>query len=177
VASAIFRGWTLGIVFTAASLHGAGNGSRSHAAETERDMKAAAGTGEAALWDAGRSYQRVILRDMVVEVRLGLHPWERHPERPQRVVVNVELFARQDGPFAGSGVAAVLDYDRIRDAVRAWPLRGHTDLIETLLEELVALCFADGRVEACRVSILKPDIFNETGGAGVEIYRVRGEGA
>ncbi|MBL9011813.1 MAG: dihydroneopterin aldolase [Alphaproteobacteria bacterium] len=140
-------------------------------------MKAAAGTGEAALWDAGRSYQRVILRDMVVEVRLGLHPWERHPERPQRVVVNVELFARQDGPFAGSGVAAVLDYDRIRDAVRAWPLRGHTDLIETLLEELVALCFADGRVEACRVSILKPDIFNETGGAGVEIYRVRGEGA
>ena len=41
------------------------------------------------------------------------------------------------------------------------------------LEELVALCFRDARVEACRVSIVKPDIFNEAGGAGVEVYRVR----
>ena len=138
-------------------------------------MKAAAGTGEAALWDAGRSYQRVILRDMVVEVRLGLHPWERHPERPQRVVVNVELFARQDGPFAGSGVAAGLAPAPRPPPVRACPLRGKTDLLRTLLEELVALCFADGRVEACRVSILKPDIFNEAAGAGLEVYRLRSE--
>jgi hypothetical protein len=28
-------------------------------------------------------------------------------------------------------------------------------------------------VVACRVSIFKPDIYNEAGGAGVEIYRVR----
>lgn len=130
------------------------------------------GGGAAPLWDAGRGYQRVMLRDMVVEVRLGLHPWERHRERPQRIVVNVELFAHQDGPFSG-GAESVLDYDPIRDAVKAWRGRGHTDLIETLLEELVTLCFANRRVEACRVSIVKPDIFNETAGAGVEVYRVR----
>jgi dihydroneopterin aldolase len=124
------------------------------------------------LWDAARGYQRVILRDVVTEVRLGLHPWERHPERPQRIVVNVELFAHQEGAFGGR--ESIVDYDAIRDELKAWSRRDHVDLIETLLEELVGLCFRDGRVEACRVSIVKPDIFNEAGGAGVEVYRVRG---
>jgi len=45
--------------------------------------------------------------------------------------------------------------------------------IETLLEELVKLCFRDKRVRACRVSIFKPDIYNEAAGAGVEIFRER----
>lgn len=129
----------------------------------------------APLWDAARGYQRIILRDVVTEVRLGLHPWERHPEKMQRVVVNVELFAHLDGPFTVGGVEGVLNYDSIRDALRAWPQRPHTDLLETLIEDLIAVCFHDARVEACRVSILKPDIFNEAAGAGLEVYRRRNE--
>lgn len=120
------------------------------------------------LWDAARSYQRVILCDLVTEVRLGLHPWERHAERMTRIVVNVELFSHADSRDG------FIDYDAIRDALKAWSGRAHVDLIETLLEELVALCFHDARVEACRVSIVKPDVFNEAAGAGVEVYRVRG---
>ncbi len=98
-------------------------------------------------------------------------------ERPTRIVVNVELFAHLQRPFSGAGVESVLDYDTIRNELRAWPRKGHTDLIETLIEELIALCFRDPRVEACRVSILKPDIFNEAAGAGLEVYRLRSEQA
>ena len=123
------------------------------------------------LWDPAASYQRIILRDVVTEVRLGLHPWERHPERLQRIVVNVELFVRQ---AKVKGRESFVDYDTVRDELKTWPRRDHVDLIETLLEELVTLCFRDARVDACRVSIVKPDIFNEAGGAGVEFYRVRG---
>jgi len=32
---------------------------------------------------------------------------------------------------------------------------------------------ADERVDACRVSIMKLDIFNEAEAAGVEVYRTR----
>ena len=35
----------------------------------------------------------MMIRDLVTEVRLGLHPWERHPEKPQRIVINVEMYA------------------------------------------------------------------------------------
>jgi len=114
----------------------------------------------------------MMIRDLVTEVRLGLHPWKRHPEKPQRIVVNVELFAAP--PRAKfKDVSSVVDYDYIRDVLKKWPRRRHTVFIETLLDELVKLCFRDKRVKAARVSIFKPDIYNEAAGAGVEVYKVR----
>ncbi len=120
------------------------------------------------VFDPLRSHVRVVLRDVQTEAQVGLHDWERHPERPTRLVVNVEMWA----PL---GVAAgFIDYDRVRAAIRAWPSRPHTDLLETLAEELVAVCFEEGRVQACRVSVMKPDVFNDAAAIGVEFYRVRG---
>jgi dihydroneopterin aldolase len=116
----------------------------------------------------GEGYVRVVLRDVQTEAHVGLHPWERHPERPTRLVVNVEMFARHEkGDF--------IDYDPIRAFLRSWPTRPHTDLLETLVDEVVALGFANPRVRVCRVSVMKPDIFNEAGAAGVEVCAVRPE--
>jgi dihydroneopterin aldolase len=119
------------------------------------------------------SHIRVILRDIVTEAHVGLHPWERHPQRPTRLVVNVEMFAPLTGPLSAETEGSIVDYDPVRDALKAWPARPHTPLLETLLHELVELCFRNPRVAACRVSIIKPDIFNEAAGAGVEVYQVR----
>ena len=124
---------------------------------------------KAGLWDWSRSYTRTILRDVLTEASVGLHPWERHPERPTRLLVNVEMFAHADDVTPG----AYIDYDPVRAAIAAWPGRAHTDLLETLVEELIARCFDNPRVEACRVSVVKPDVFNEAAGAGVEAYRIR----
>jgi dihydroneopterin aldolase len=125
------------------------------------------------LWDSASDYIRVVLRDVEVEAHVGLHPWERHPERPSRLLVSVEMFAHLERGHAAGHAKPVMDYDRVRSGLRGWSARPHTPLLETLAEEVVALCFSDPAVEACRVSIVKPDIFNEAAGAGVEIYRVR----
>jgi 7,8-dihydroneopterin aldolase/epimerase/oxygenase len=128
------------------------------------------------LWDAASDHIRVVLRDVEVEAHVGLHPWERHPERPSRLLVTVEMFAHLPRTHAAAGATPLIDYDRIRNGLRGWSSRPHTPLLETLAEEVVALSFADAAVEACRVSVVKPDIFNEAAGAGVEIYRVRPRG-
>jgi len=122
-------------------------------------------------------YVRVILRDIETEAHVGLHPWERHKERPTRLIVNVEMFAPLVRPLSAESPESILDYDPVRDALKSWPDRPHTPLLETLLHELVELCFRNPRVSACRVSIMKPDIFNEAAGAGVEVYQVRGPDA
>ena len=124
------------------------------------------------LWDASRGYTRTVLRDVQTEAAVGLHPWERHPERPTRLIVNVEMFAHAGGDVQG----AYIDYDPVRTAIATWPSRPHTDLLETLVEELIARCFENPRVEACRVSVVKPDVFNEAAAAGVEAYRIRAAG-
>ena len=125
------------------------------------------------LWDGSQNYRRIILRNVQVEARVGLHPWEMHPERPTRLIINIEMFVPLKPAREEETAATIVDYDGIRDALRTWPRRPHTPLLETLAEEVVDLCFGDAAVEACRVSIVKPDIFNEAAGAGIEIYRVR----
>ncbi len=125
--------------------------------------------GAAPLWDSARDYIRVMLRNVEVDAHVGLHPWEQHPQRPTRLLVNVEMFA----PAAADLSNSIIDYDPIREAIKTWPARPHTPLLETFAEEVVGLCFDIVWVEACRVSIVKPDIFNEAAGAGVELYRRR----
>jgi len=129
-------------------------------------------SGPQPLWDPARDYIRVVLRDMQVEARVGLHPWEKHPERPHRLVVNVELFAHLP-PDRHASSRPIIDYDPIHDALKSWPGRPHVPLLETLVEEVIELCFGIEGVAACRVSILKPDIFSDAAAAGVEIYRRR----
>ena len=124
-------------------------------------------------WDPNSSHIRVLLRGMRTQAHVGLHPWERHPQRPSALLVSVEMLAPTDGAV-DTGTVPDIDYDLVRDAVRHWPTRPHTDLLETLAEELVAVCFSIPAVQACRVSVEKPDIFNEADAAGVELFRVRG---
>jgi dihydroneopterin aldolase len=123
------------------------------------------------------SYIRVVLRDIVTEAHVGLHAWEQHPERPTRLIVNVEMFAPLTRSLSAESADTIVDYDPVRVALKSWPTRPHTPLLETLLHELVELCFRNPRVSACRVSIMKPDIFNEAAAAGVEVYQIREQGA
>ncbi len=123
-------------------------------------------------WRTAGDHVRVLLSDVAVDVRIGLHPWERHPERPTRLIVNVEMFAAWPLPESGPD-SGFIDYDRVRDHISGWRGREHVELLETLVEELIGVCFNLPPVEACRVRITKPDIFPEAAAAGVEIFRRR----
>jgi len=124
------------------------------------------------LFDPERDHIRMVLRDLVVEISIGLHEWEKL--RPQRLVVNVEAWAYVGAPYQEDDADKILDYDRIRDVIREeWPKRPHANLLEPLAEELIGLCFVHPAVEAARVRLEKPDIFSEAMGVGIELYRRR----
>ncbi len=111
------------------------------------------------------------LDDLFVDVRCGLHAWERHAERPTRLRFSVKLYARLDA--ARVAAEPILDYDRVRDHIRGFQALGHVELLETLVDDVTQVCFADPRVVACFVSVRKPDIFNEAAGAGIDVFRTR----
>ena len=112
----------------------------------------------------------VRLKNVVVETRCGIHPWEQHPERPNKLSIDISLFARLTQRRLES--FGYIDYDQIRNFLKGFPERPHTPLLETLLDEIVDKCFEDDRVEACQVSITKLNIFGECEPA-VEVYRTR----
>lgn len=120
---------------------------------------------------SGEDHIAVALDEVYVNVNCGLHPWERHPERPTRLLISVRLYA----PLTARRAAdePIIDYDVVRDRIRALENEGHIDLLETVADRIVESCFHDARVAACRVAIRKPDIYNETRGAGIDLFRTR----
>ena len=124
---------------------------------------------DSAFWTRDHICSR--LDGMEVDVCCGLHPWERHPERPNRLRISVALYA----PVRGARLAdqPFLDYDHVGKAVRALAGRPHVELLETLVDEITARCFDLETVAAVRVRIEKPDIFNDASSAGIETFRTR----
>ena len=110
---------------------------------------------------------KIILKGMELDVHIGLHDHEKG--RTQRVHVNVELYA--DGKSYLNDVAreTIIDYDHVYKAIKEWAVKPHVLLIETYINELMDICFADARVKAARVALTKPDIFPEVEQAGVEV--------
>ncbi len=120
---------------------------------------------------SGEDHIAVALDEVCVDVSCGLHPWERHAERPTRLVISVRLYAPLKARHAAD--EPIIDYDIVRDRIRALEREGHIDLLETVGDRIVNSCFRDERVVACRLSIRKPDIYNETRGAGIDLFRTR----
>src|ERR1700759_2839929 len=88
-------------------------------------------------WTGQHGYSRMMVRDLITHVRLGVHAHERHPDKPQRIIVNVAMFGDGKSHLQGEGLASVIDYDPIHAAIQDCPSRPHVFLIETLLEELI----------------------------------------
>lgn len=118
-----------------------------------------------------RDHQRVILHDVDLKVRCGLHPWEKHPERPNRLLISVDLYSAS--PFDPETQTGYMDYDRVYQHLLEYERRDHVLLLETLLGDLVDFIFQDPLVDACRVKAVKPEIFGKAKGAGVEWFRAR----
>jgi dihydroneopterin aldolase len=123
--------------------------------------------------DAAAGLRRVFIRRLEVRARLGIYP---HEAEPQRVLIDVELLARDDAAPHGVGTddfARVVDYEAVVLAARAVATEGHVLLAETLAERIAVAALADPRAQAVRVTVEKPDIFPDVAGVGVTVERLR----
>lgn len=123
------------------------------------------------------SHAKIVLTDMEIDVRIGLHAHEQEGGRSQRILVSVELFVSAVDYLTDTTKDTIIDYDYIYGGIKAWANRPHTLLIETYVHELLGLCFKDERIAAARVSVTKPDIFPDVARAGVEAFMCRADWA
>ena len=116
-------------------------------------------------------YTRIVLQNVAVTARVGLASWER--ERSQRLIVNIELYAGSQDYLSDVTNESIIDYCPIYDRIQNWRTRAHTDLIETLVRDLLSTCFDCPQVAACKVSVAKPEVFDQAQGAGAEVFMHR----
>ena len=123
--------------------------------------------------DARNAVRHVFVRDLMLSCRIGVHRHEH--AAAQRVRINLDLAVREDHDLRDD-LANVVCYERITTAVRAIVARGHIKLVETLAEEIAAMCLADLRVRSARVRVEKLDVFPDATSVGVEIERFPAHG-
>ena len=121
--------------------------------------------------DARNAVRHVFIHDMIVSCLIGVH---RHEQTgAQRVRINLDLAVREDVAPLNDNLANVLSYEEVAQSIRSIAARGHVNLVETLAEDIAAMCLEDIRILSVRVRIEKLDVFADAESVGVEIERVR----
>lgn len=116
--------------------------------------------------------RRLFLRNYEVMINIGVHEFEKKGE--QRVLINVDLYI----PLALSTpkedhLHEVVDYDFIRSTIANRMAEGHVHLQETLCDDVVRAMLAHPNVRAVRVSTMKPDVYPDCEGVGVEVFQMK----
>jgi dihydroneopterin aldolase len=121
-----------------------------------------------------RDCRRLFLRNYEVSINIGVHDFEKKGE--QRVLINVDLYI----PLAESTprddqLHEVVDYDFMRETIAKRMALGHVHLQETLCDDVARAMLAHPRVRAVRVSTMKPDVYPDCEGVGVEVFQIKDE--
>lgn len=116
--------------------------------------------------------QRILIDAIEVMADIGFHAFEIGV--PQRLLVSVELWIDPPTPPAGDDPALAWDYDVVVQAVRALATERRYNLQETLVHAIFERIASLHGITALKVSSLKPDVYPDARGVGVEIASFRG---
>jgi dihydroneopterin aldolase len=120
--------------------------------------------------DAAKGIRHLFVHDLVLACRIGVHPHER--DRPQKVRLNLDLAVAETSSPPRDELAEVVDYAALVERVRNALGTSHVNLVETLAEQIAAICLEDPRVRSARVRVEKPDAIADAAAVGVEIERI-----
>ena len=121
------------------------------------------------LADAGAAVRHVFIHDLILPCSIGVHRHEHDAD--QRVRINLDLAVEEGARPLDDDLANVVCYEDLADRVRAIVAGGHVKLVETLAENIAAMCLEDRRVRSARVRVEKLDVFPDVTSVGVEIER------
>ncbi len=119
--------------------------------------------------DARSLTRHVFVRNLVLMANVGIHSFEK--TGTQRIRLNVDLAVRETEQPPADEINQVVCYEEITDGIKGIVGRGHVNLVETLAEDIAAMCLEDPRVRSARVRVEKLDIFENAESVGVEIER------
>jgi dihydroneopterin aldolase len=120
--------------------------------------------------DAAKGIRHLFVHDLVLACRIGVHPHER--DRPQKVRLNLDLAVAETSSPPRDELAEVVDYAALVERVRNALGTSHVNLVETLAEQIAAICLEDPRVRSARVRVEKPNAIADAAAVGVEIERI-----
>ena len=115
---------------------------------------------------------RILLDSLEVMTDIGFHDFE--VGTPQRLLITVELWLEDLDPPDDENHESAWNYDYLRNEVVRIAQQRRYNLQETLVHAIFQRVAAYRGVKALRVKSVKPDIYPDAAGVGVEIASFAG---
>jgi len=115
---------------------------------------------------------RILLDSLEVMTDIGFHDFE--VGTPQRLLITVELWLDDLTPPDDEDHASAWNYDYLRTEVMRLAQERRYNLQETLVHAIFQRVAATRGVRALRVKSVKPDVYDNAKGVGVEIASFTG---
>ena len=115
---------------------------------------------------------RILLDSLEVMTDIGFHEFE--VGTPQRLLITVELWLEDLTPPEDEDHESAWNYDYLRSEVVRIAQKRRYNLQETLVHEIFQRVVAYRGVKGLRVKSVKPDIYPDAKGVGVEIASFSG---
>jgi len=109
----------------------------------------------------------IVFKSAELSIQIGEHPWEKFPDRPTRLIVDLTLTFDYRDYFERHG--GYVDYDPLRTFFKELETKPHVNQLETFARNILQRCFATTPTQRVKLSVCKPDIFMEMDGVGIEI--------
>jgi dihydroneopterin aldolase len=113
-----------------------------------------------------KSYTKIFIRNLRIEMFIGIHPHEK--QKPQPVIITVEARLKNDVRL--DSIENTVCYETLAGAIRQQAAQAHIGLLETFAGQVADICFRDTRIADVRIKLEKPDLLGAEA-VGVEIYR------
>ena len=111
----------------------------------------------------------ILVRDLRVEVLIGIHKRERHVA--QVVSIDLDIGIPGTTVFASDKVADTIDYEQVALRIKALAGTGHFKLVETFADRIAKLIIDDFKAPWVKVSAAKIGILPNAKFVGVAIER------
>ena len=113
----------------------------------------------------------ILVRDLRVEVLIGIHKRERHVA--QVVSIDLDIGLPGESVFASDRVADTIDYEQVALGIGKLAASGHFKLVETFADRIAKLLIEDFKAPWVKVSAAKIGILPNAKFVGVSIERRR----
>ncbi len=112
---------------------------------------------------------KILINELTLDAFIGIHDFEK--KKKQKIAISLSLDVADNISEIEHKIENFVSYEHIVSDIKTILKEGHIDLLETLGEKIVDLCFKDKRVQTINIKLEKLEVFKEAISVGIEIFR------
>ena len=112
---------------------------------------------------------KVFIKKLILDASIGIHEHEK--KKKQKIAISLELDVKDNISEVKQKIENFVSYEIIIKNIKKLVSKKHIDLLETLGEKIIKICFEDERILSIKLKLEKIEVFKETDSVGIEISR------